>query len=127
MPIYEYQCSQCHHVFEEWLKASEMTEGQTCPQCGGEAHHILSQTSFVLKGGGWYVDDYGYRKGIKEGADTTSSTSGEAATASEKSAEATTDTQQAAPSKKSETKADAQQAPATPKPAATTDKAAPAA
>ena len=23
----------------------------------------MSQTSFVLKGGGWYVDDYGYRKG----------------------------------------------------------------
>jgi hypothetical protein len=26
----------------------------------------MSQTSFVLKGDGWYVSDYGYRKGIKE-------------------------------------------------------------
>lgn len=67
MPIYEYQCTQCQHVFEEWLhRASEMTNAQTCPQCGGEAHHIMSQTSFILKGGGWYVDDYGYRKNVKD-------------------------------------------------------------
>lgn len=69
MPIYEYQCPKCQHVFEEWLKASEMTETCACPQCGGMAHHIMSHTSFVLKGGGWYVDDYGYRKGVKDGAD----------------------------------------------------------
>ena len=64
MPIYEYQCPQCQNVFEEWLKASEMTDTYACPQCGGEARHIMSHTSFVLKGGGWYVDDYGYRKGL---------------------------------------------------------------
>ncbi|MDD2966402.1 MAG: zinc ribbon domain-containing protein [Desulfovibrionaceae bacterium] len=67
MPIYEYQCTQCQHVFEEWLhRADEMTNAQTCPKCGGQAQHILSQTSFILKGGGWYVDDYGYRKNVKD-------------------------------------------------------------
>ena len=66
MPIYEYQCTQCQHVFEEWLhRASEMTNAQTCPQCGGEAHHIMSQTSFILKGVGGTGDDYGYRKNVK--------------------------------------------------------------
>ena len=39
----------------------------------------MSQTSFVLKGGGWYVSDYGYRKGIsEEGAAASSAPAGEA-------------------------------------------------
>jgi putative FmdB family regulatory protein len=63
MPIYEYACPHCRHVFEKCLKPSETTENANCPQCGGRAQHIISSTSFVLKGGGWYVTDYGYRKG----------------------------------------------------------------
>ncbi|MDO5483711.1 MAG: zinc ribbon domain-containing protein [Desulfovibrionaceae bacterium] len=66
MPIYEYQCPQCGHVFEEWVKASESLGEEPCPRCGAVAPRVMSQTSFVLKGGGWYVSDYGYRKGIKE-------------------------------------------------------------
>lgn len=70
MPIYEYQCPQCGHVFEEWVKASESLGEEPCPKCGTIAPRVMSQTSFVLKGGGWYVSDYGYRKGVKEdGAD----------------------------------------------------------
>ena len=30
----------------------------------------MSRTSFVLKGNGWYVSDYGYRKGITEDGGT---------------------------------------------------------
>jgi predicted nucleic acid-binding Zn ribbon protein len=30
----------------------------TCEQCGGHVRRLISQTSFVLKGGGWYVTDY---------------------------------------------------------------------
>lgn len=30
----------------------------TCPDCGGTMHKLISQTSFVLKGTGWYVTDY---------------------------------------------------------------------
>ena len=66
MPIYEYTCPNCQNVFEKWLKFSETTENAPCPTCGSWAQRIISNTAFVLKGGGWYVTDYGYRKGSRE-------------------------------------------------------------
>ena len=74
MPIYEYQCPKCQHTFEEWVKASDSLGQEPCPKCGESSPRIMSQTFFVLKGGGWYVDDYGYRKGVtEEGAASTGS------------------------------------------------------
>jgi predicted nucleic acid-binding Zn ribbon protein len=29
-----------------------------CSSCGGELKKLITGTSFVLKGGGWYVTDY---------------------------------------------------------------------
>ena len=66
MPIYEYQCPKCGNIFEEWAKASEAHKEEPCPRCGTPSPRIISRTSFVLKGDGWYVSDYGYRKGITE-------------------------------------------------------------
>lgn len=66
MPIYEYQCPKCGKVFEEWAKSSEAHKDAKCPVCGAPSPRIMSRTSFVLKGDGWYVSDYGYRKGITE-------------------------------------------------------------
>lgn len=62
MPIYEYRCNDCDQVFEEWLKTFDETEQRTCPVCGGHAERIMSNTTFVLKGGGWYVTEYGNQK-----------------------------------------------------------------
>ena len=73
MPIYEYQCPKCQHTFEEWVKASESHGQEPCPKCGEPSPRIMSHTSFVLKGGGWYVSDYGYRKGVKEEGGSTAS------------------------------------------------------
>ena len=66
MPIYEYQCPKCQRVFEEWCKVSEAHAEEPCPDCGASSPRLISETAFVLKGGGWYVTDYGYRKGVKE-------------------------------------------------------------
>ena len=66
MPIYEYQCPKCHSIFEEWVKMSEAHGQEPCPDCGTLSPRLISHTSFVLKGGGWYVTDYGYRKGVKD-------------------------------------------------------------
>ncbi|MBI4596200.1 MAG: zinc ribbon domain-containing protein [Candidatus Tectomicrobia bacterium] len=33
MPIYEYECSQCHFIFERFQKLGESGENLTCPQC----------------------------------------------------------------------------------------------
>jgi len=57
MPIYEYQCLDCGRHYELIQKFSD--EPLTiCVQCGGKVRKLMSATSFVLKGGGWYVTDY---------------------------------------------------------------------
>ncbi len=61
MPIYEYKCNECEHVFEDWQSGFEEKE-QECPLCKGKSHRIMSNTSFVLKGTGWYVTDYAGQK-----------------------------------------------------------------
>ncbi|MDL2209833.1 zinc ribbon domain-containing protein [Desulfovibrio sp. OttesenSCG-928-O18] len=62
MPIYEYHCNACDTVFEEWHKHADDIMEQPCPKCHKQAHRLISNTSFVLKGGGWYVTEYGNRK-----------------------------------------------------------------
>ncbi len=65
MPIYEYRCNDCHQVFEEWSKHIEEEKDGTvhsCPICRGRSERLISQTSFVLNGSGWYATDYGTLK-----------------------------------------------------------------
>ena len=63
MPIYEYRCKECQQVFEEWRKHVEDEDvTHNCPICKGPAQRLVSHTSFALKGGGWYVTEYGSRK-----------------------------------------------------------------
>lgn len=57
MPIYEYQCAACHHQFEEIQKLSDPPVAE-CPKCHGTVQRLISQTSFALKGEGWYKDGY---------------------------------------------------------------------
>jgi putative FmdB family regulatory protein len=58
---------ECQQVFEEWCKhAEEESVTHTCPICKGKTKRLISDTSFALKGDGWYVTDYGTHKGIKD-------------------------------------------------------------
>lgn len=62
MPIYEYVCKSCGHQFDMMQKMGE-SNIQECENCGKEqAERIISQTSFMLKGTGWYTTDYGGKK-----------------------------------------------------------------
>lgn len=70
MPIYEYHCPECDNLFEEWCQHIDDHKSAACPLCGKPAGRIISHTSFALKGEGWYVTEYGSKKGIKE-ADST--------------------------------------------------------
>jgi len=71
MPIYEYECSQCHQTSDSLQKVNDPPP-ESCPHCG--AHNslsrLLSRTSFVLKGGGWYADLYSSSKPKSEGAES---------------------------------------------------------
>ncbi|PKL52669.1 MAG: FmdB family transcriptional regulator [Nitrospira bacterium HGW-Nitrospira-1] len=62
MPIYEYVCKKCNKQLEiiQKITAKPLT---TCPDCKGQLKKILSNTTFILKGTGWYATDYASNKG----------------------------------------------------------------
>jgi putative FmdB family regulatory protein len=59
MPLYEYICTECENLEEVLAKVSAPPPAK-CPSCGAEntLQKAVSQTSFHLKGGGWYKDLY---------------------------------------------------------------------
>lgn len=34
MPIYEYRCPSCHHLFEELVRSASGGDSVKCPKCG---------------------------------------------------------------------------------------------
>lgn len=114
MPIYEYECDKCGHAFER-EQAMADPPIKTCPKCKGrKVTKLISRSSFVLKGGGWYADGYADAK-KKASADSGSTSSPDSAAASDSSssstesktttATTTADAATPAPSTKAETKA----------------------
>ena len=57
MPIYEYKCTKCGKEFEVLQRSYDVDEAP-CESCGAPGKRFMSNTSFVLKGTGWYVTDY---------------------------------------------------------------------
>ena len=75
MPIYEYNCSECGHRFEEIRKMSDESPAK-CPKCGSEkSEKLISRSAFVLKGSGWYQTDYGSKSGAPPASTTESAPS----------------------------------------------------
>ncbi len=58
MPLYEYQCLKCKHVFEKIGKVTAARQRE-CPKCKGIAKRLQSAPAIHFKGAGWYVTDYG--------------------------------------------------------------------
>ncbi len=81
MPIYEYGCTKCGHHLEVMQKMSDKPLTR-CPECKGKLEKQFSQTSFQLKGGGWYVTDY-----AKSGASKTDKSEKKTEPAAEKKAD----------------------------------------
>ncbi|KTD11015.1 Zinc ribbon domain protein [Legionella gratiana] len=58
MPIYEYQCTSCHHQFDLMQKISDEPVKQ-CPVCYKDTVvKLVSAAGFQLKGTGWYATDF---------------------------------------------------------------------
>lgn len=74
MPIYEYECISCGEITEAIQKFSDAPL-TTCKSCSGKLQKLISQSTFHLKGSGWYVTDYA--SGSRKTTDSTSSTSAE--------------------------------------------------
>ena len=62
MPIYEYECSKCGHQTEVWQRITDQSVTK-CEHCKGKMRRLISQSSFHLKGTGWYVTDYASKTG----------------------------------------------------------------
>ena len=57
MPIYEYECTQCGSIEEALQKFSDKPLTR-CSHCKGKLTKLVSQSTFHLKGSGWYATDY---------------------------------------------------------------------
>lgn len=59
MPIYEYECGKCGEVFE-LIHAVNADPPKKCETkgCRGKPRRMVSAGGFILKGDGWYANDY---------------------------------------------------------------------
>ena len=72
MPIYEFQCSNCHKKFEKILSISDSNKKVKCESCENAlAKKIVSAPSFRLDGKGWYETDFktGTKKNLVQSKD----------------------------------------------------------
>ena len=111
MPIYEYQCQKCGTI-EVTRRITEKALTK-CPTCKNKVKKLISNTSFQLKGTGWYVTDYA-RKGQTNGdsksdngsksasSDSTSDGSSKPSSSSESKTESKKSEAKTSESKKSE-------------------------
>ena len=47
MPLYDFQCTKCEHVFEENTKSDATPP--VCPECGGSTEKVISVPNFKVK------------------------------------------------------------------------------
>ena len=77
MPIYEYQCQKCGKEFE-YQQSMKDPPKKKCEKCGGKLERLISQSAFVLKGGGWYKDLYSKKPGGSSSSEAKSESKPEA-------------------------------------------------
>lgn len=86
MPIYEYACPKCGE-FEVTQRITEPAL-KKCPTCKStKVKKLISNTSFQLKGSGWYITDYARKGGGGKGE---SKSDGKSETKSESKSDSST-------------------------------------
>lgn len=94
VPIYEYQCTKCGEVFEAFQKITDEPLSE-CKFCHARVEKLISQSSFQLKGSGWYLTDYARRNSSgpseKPKTDTSEKSSGAKSSTEASSAPASTE------------------------------------
>jgi putative FmdB family regulatory protein len=56
MPIYDYRCDHCGHVFSQ-VQSYKDEPVQKCPNCGKKPRRLIVPAAIVFKGSGWYKTD----------------------------------------------------------------------
>ena len=63
MPTYEYECTRCGLITEEF-KPMSAPKRQRCPECRGKVERLISGgTGVLFKGSGFYINDSRGKKG----------------------------------------------------------------
>jgi len=70
MPIYDYRCDHCGHVFSA-VQSYKDEPLEKCPNCGKKPRRLISTPAIVFKGSGWYKTD---SRPAEKSSDTSSST-----------------------------------------------------
>ena len=59
MPIYEYKCDNCGHVYEEIRHVKDSDKAINCLKClKGKLVRIMSRFRETYKGSGFHKNDY---------------------------------------------------------------------
>ena len=53
MPLYDFKCEKCKHIFEEYSKIADKDEVR-CTECGGPTKTIIAPRKVILFRTGWY-------------------------------------------------------------------------
>ena len=70
MPIYEYECSICHHRFERKQGFDEEPVA-ICPKCQGKSHRVIHSVPIIFKGSGFHITDHRNPRPTEKDGETT--------------------------------------------------------
>lgn len=80
MPTYNYRCTKCEKIFDAFHSMMS-TDAQHCPECGAVGTKLMSASSVIFKGSGFYSTDYrdsGYLEARKKDGNNGTSARSEA-------------------------------------------------
>ncbi len=117
MPTYSYRCTKCEKVFDSFHSMS-CTDPQYCPVCGAVGTKLLSASSVIFKGSGFYSTDYrdsGYLEAQKkettsESNDSSKNTTKDSKTEVKSNSEKSSNTTETKTESKAETKTETKKA-----------------
>lgn len=80
MPIYEFQCQNCGHEFEQILPFSAQSV-PACPRCSSnQVDRQVGRPAIHFKGSGWYITDSKAGKSSTTGSDSKATDKAESST-----------------------------------------------
>jgi putative FmdB family regulatory protein len=121
MPIYDYRCDHCGHVFSA-VQSFKDESLEKCPNCGKKPRRLISMPAIVFKGSGWYKTDS--RPAEKSSADGASGSDKKSDTKAPAKGDSKADTKADTKSEtKSDSKADKSETKAPEKPSPKSDAA----
>ncbi|HCF57031.1 MAG TPA: FmdB family transcriptional regulator [Myxococcales bacterium] len=95
MPIYEYECNKCgRYEVMQRITEDALT---VCKTCGQPVRRLISETSFALKGGGWYKDLYSSSSSSSSSKSSSKSTGSSSSTGSSVSTSSSSSTSSSTP------------------------------